>query len=93
MCKSVAAFVFFGIGFSLSLPILQVTNLLNRMQLHAQQSVSGDSSTINVSVPPTRSDVLHPCDVMEVLIVLNLVILLICLSLPNMFGLSHLYFY
>ncbi|GLT69211.1 hypothetical protein SLA2020_413800 [Shorea laevis] len=43
----------------------EVTSLLNRMQLHAEQSVSGDNSTINVSVPPTRSDVLHPCDVME----------------------------
>ena len=46
--------------------IYQVTNLLNRMQLHAEQSVSGDKSSITISVPPTRSDVLHPCDVMEV---------------------------
>ncbi|XP_062176948.1 phenylalanine--tRNA ligase beta subunit, cytoplasmic [Alnus glutinosa] len=43
----------------------KVTSLLNRMQLHAQKPVSGDNTTINVSVPPTRSDVLHPCDVME----------------------------
>ncbi|KAG6718182.1 hypothetical protein I3842_04G137800 [Carya illinoinensis] len=44
----------------------KVTSLLNRMQLSAVQSVSGDNSSgITVSVPPTRSDVLHPCDVME----------------------------
>lgn len=50
-------------------PIMQVTSLLNRMQLSAVQSISGDkSSDITVSVPPTRSDVLHPCDVMEVFI-------------------------
>lgn len=54
-------------------PIMQVTSLLNRMQLCAKQSVSGDSNySIAVSVPPTRNDVLHPCDVMEVLIVLKL---------------------
>jgi len=37
------------------------------MQLHAKQSTS-DNKQCNfiVSVPPTRSDVLHPCDVMEV---------------------------
>uniref|UniRef100_A0A2P2MTP3 phenylalanine--tRNA ligase n=1 Tax=Rhizophora mucronata TaxID=61149 RepID=A0A2P2MTP3_RHIMU len=44
----------------------EVTSLLNRMQLHAEKSVSGDDQCkINVSVPPTRSDILHPCDVME----------------------------
>ncbi|AES99190.1 phenylalanine--tRNA ligase beta subunit, cytoplasmic [Medicago truncatula] len=43
-----------------------VTKFLNRMQLHAKQSTS-DNKQCNfiVSVPPTRSDVLHPCDVME----------------------------
>jgi phenylalanyl-tRNA synthetase beta chain len=41
----------------------KVTSLLNRMQL---QALSDDNkSNINVSVPPTRSDILHPCDVME----------------------------
>lgn len=45
-----------------SLKTEEVTALLNRMQLHAEQS---DQCTINVSIPPTRSDVLHPCDVME----------------------------
>ncbi|CAB4279240.1 unnamed protein product [Prunus armeniaca] len=45
-----------------SLEAEEVTDLLNRMQLHAEQSVSGD---ITVFVPPTRSDILHPCDVME----------------------------
>ncbi|XP_022134928.1 phenylalanine--tRNA ligase beta subunit, cytoplasmic [Momordica charantia] len=46
-----------------SLEAEEVTSLLNRMQLHAEQS--GDESSITISVPPTRSDVLHPCDVME----------------------------
>lgn len=64
--------------FALSSPIIQVTSLLNRMQLRAEKSVSGDNdSNITVSVPPIRSDVLHPCDVMEVVIILNLVIFLI----------------
>ncbi|KAJ8758564.1 hypothetical protein K2173_000285 [Erythroxylum novogranatense] len=48
-----------------SLKTEEVTSLLNRMQLRAEQSVSGDVEKINVSVPPNRSDVLHPCDVME----------------------------
>uniref|UniRef100_A0A5B7CBD6 phenylalanine--tRNA ligase n=1 Tax=Davidia involucrata TaxID=16924 RepID=A0A5B7CBD6_DAVIN len=44
----------------------EVTSLLNKMQLHAKQSISGDKKcNIIVSVPPTRSDVLHPCDVAE----------------------------
>ncbi|XP_008240048.1 PREDICTED: phenylalanine--tRNA ligase beta subunit, cytoplasmic-like [Prunus mume] len=45
-----------------SLEAEEVTDLLNRMQLRAEQSISGD---ITVFVPPTRSDILHPCDVME----------------------------
>ncbi|WCJ21809.1 Phenylalanine--tRNA ligase beta subunit [Euphorbia peplus] len=49
-----------------SLEAEQVTSLLNRMQLRAEHSLSGaDECNISVSVPPTRSDVLHPCDVME----------------------------
>ncbi|GLU17464.1 hypothetical protein SLE2022_338300 [Rubroshorea leprosula] len=51
-----------------SLQAEEVASLLNRMQLHAniaKQSGSGENCNINVSVPPTRSDVLHPCDVME----------------------------
>ena len=54
---------------------LQVTKFLNRMQLHAKLSTS-DNKQCNfvVSVPPSRSDVLHPCDVMEVLIVTDSVI-------------------
>ncbi|MBA0835440.1 hypothetical protein Goarm_007720 [Gossypium armourianum] len=34
------------------------------MQLHAEKAGSGEAK-ISVSVPPTRSDILHPCDVME----------------------------
>lgn len=44
----------------------EVTRLLKKMQLHAKLSDSADNQcNINVSVPPTRSDVLHPCDVVE----------------------------
>lgn len=44
----------------------EVTSLLNRMQLSAKNTVPNEGQcNITVSVPPTRSDVLHPCDVME----------------------------
>ncbi|KHN18405.1 Putative phenylalanine--tRNA ligase beta subunit [Glycine soja] len=49
-----------------SLEAEEVTKYLNRMQLHAKQSASHNKQcNIVVSVPPSRSDVLHPCDVME----------------------------
>ncbi|KAL7619335.1 hypothetical protein Lser_V15G00476 [Lactuca serriola] len=44
----------------------KVAGLLNKMQLHAKQSVTkNDECIFTVSVPPTRSDVLHACDVAE----------------------------
>lgn len=50
----------------LSLGADEVIGLLNKMQLGAEQSVSGkNQDNITVFVPPTRSDILHPCDVME----------------------------
>ncbi|XP_077222376.1 tRNA synthetase beta subunit family protein [Tasmannia lanceolata] len=49
-----------------ALEATEVTSLLNRMQLWAEKCVSMDGRcSINVSVPPTRSDILHACDVME----------------------------
>ncbi|QCD80769.1 phenylalanine--tRNA ligase beta subunit, cytoplasmic [Vigna unguiculata] len=49
-----------------SLEAEEVTKFLNRMQLHAKQSTSAKKQcNFIVSVPPSRSDVLHPCDVME----------------------------
>ncbi|CAJ1975858.1 unnamed protein product [Sphenostylis stenocarpa] len=58
-----------------SLEAEEVTKFLNRMQLHAKQSTSDKKQCkLVVSVPPTRSDVLHPCDVMEVLIMTGFVI-------------------
>ncbi|KNA05102.1 hypothetical protein SOVF_193480 [Spinacia oleracea] len=49
-----------------SLEADKVTQLLQRMQLHAKKSDSADNQyKISVFVPPTRSDILHPCDVME----------------------------
>ncbi|KAK9061820.1 hypothetical protein SSX86_019003 [Deinandra increscens subsp. villosa] len=49
-----------------SLEANKVAGLLNKMQLQAKQSVSEDNEcTFIVSVPPTRSDVLHACDIAE----------------------------
>eukprot|EP00842_Homolaphlyctis_polyrhiza_P001494 jgi/Hompol1/2345/HPOL_002937-RA len=41
----------------------ELVRLISKMSLHA--SLSQDSSKVLVDVPPTRSDVLHACDVME----------------------------
>ncbi|GAB4860935.1 hypothetical protein Ancab_036096 [Ancistrocladus abbreviatus] len=49
-------------GIGLSLTADEVTRLLRKMQLPA---TSDKDCNICVSVPPTRSDILHPCDVME----------------------------
>ncbi|KAG0476302.1 hypothetical protein HPP92_013143 [Vanilla planifolia] len=35
------------------------------MQLQAEEKSNAGNSIITVRVPPTRSDILHPCDVME----------------------------
>ncbi|KAI5668191.1 hypothetical protein M9H77_18044 [Catharanthus roseus] len=44
----------------------EVARLLNKMQLHVVKSVPADNSVnFVVAVPPTRSDILHPCDVAE----------------------------
>ncbi|XP_024008694.1 phenylalanine--tRNA ligase beta subunit, cytoplasmic isoform X2 [Eutrema salsugineum] len=49
-----------------SLELEEVTSLLNRMQLHAECSKCSNSQClVKVHVPPTRSDVLHPCDIIE----------------------------
>ncbi|GAU41961.1 hypothetical protein TSUD_135750, partial [Trifolium subterraneum] len=49
-----------------SLEAEEVTKFLYRMQLHAKQSTSDNKhSNIIVSVPPNRSDVIHPIDVVE----------------------------
>ena len=40
-----------------------VSKLLTRMSLTSQPDASKEN--ILVSVPPTRADVIHPCDVME----------------------------
>lgn len=50
----------------LSLGADEVIGLLKRMQLGAELSASGNNQdNITVFVPPTRSDILHPCDVLE----------------------------
>nr|CAD1837671.1 unnamed protein product [Ananas comosus var. bracteatus] len=50
----------------ISLEESEVIPLLNKMQLQAEKSVSADANhIISVSVPPTRSDILHARDVME----------------------------
>ncbi|KAL0351371.1 UNVERIFIED_CONTAM: Phenylalanine--tRNA ligase beta subunit, cytoplasmic [Sesamum calycinum] len=49
-----------------SLPAHEVASLLKKMQLHAEHSLSPKNETsFTISVPPTRSDILHPCDVAE----------------------------
>ncbi|KAL6585259.1 hypothetical protein OROMI_004548 [Orobanche minor] len=49
-----------------SLPAHEVACLLNKMQLHAKHSISEkNEASFTISVPPTRSDILHPCDVAE----------------------------
>jgi hypothetical protein len=45
---------------------LQAVSLLNKMQLQAEICSSNGQSHISVSVPPTRSDVLHARDLAEV---------------------------
>lgn len=46
----------------------QVAGLLNKMQLQVEDSVLEENETkFTIAVPPTRSDILHPCDVAEVL--------------------------
>ncbi|WOK93067.1 hypothetical protein Cni_G01760 [Canna indica] len=50
----------------ISLQATEVVTLLNKMQLQATQSTLADGGcNIIVSVPPTRSDILHARDVME----------------------------
>ncbi|KAL8030991.1 hypothetical protein ABFS82_14G318700 [Erythranthe guttata] len=49
-----------------SLPAHEVARSLNKMQLHAKHSVLENNETgFTISVPPTRSDILHPIDVAE----------------------------
>ncbi|KAL1564804.1 phenylalanine--tRNA ligase [Salvia divinorum] len=49
-----------------SLPAHESARLLNKMQLHAKHSISDkNEASFTISVPPTRSDILHPCDVAE----------------------------
>ena len=40
-----------------------IAHLLSRMMLDA--TISDDGSSVSVLVPPTRSDVMHACDIME----------------------------
>ena len=50
------------VGTALDAPA--VAGLLSRMALDAEVAPGG--AAVRVRVPPTRSDVLHACDVMEV---------------------------
>lgn len=51
-------------GIGVQLETAQMADLLSRMQLQAE-AVQGQQA-VRVLIPPTRSDVLHACDVMEV---------------------------
>ncbi|PKA65024.1 putative phenylalanine--tRNA ligase beta subunit [Apostasia shenzhenica] len=48
----------------ITLGVEEVITLLNKMQLQAEEKSCGNS-VITVHAPPTRNDILHPCDVME----------------------------
>jgi len=47
----------------LQIPVEEITTLLNKMMLPS--SPSEDGKDIHVQVPPTRSDILHQCDIAE----------------------------
>eukprot|EP00195_Chlamydomonas_chlamydogama_P013016 CAMPEP_0202900502 /NCGR_PEP_ID=MMETSP1392-20130828/11868_1 /ASSEMBLY_ACC=CAM_ASM_000868 /TAXON_ID=225041 /ORGANISM="Chlamydomonas chlamydogama, Strain SAG 11-48b" /LENGTH=638 /DNA_ID=CAMNT_0049586901 /DNA_START=124 /DNA_END=2041 /DNA_ORIENTATION=+ len=47
----------------LQLDAAAMSTLLTKMQLHTQ--VSGGGKAVQLGVPPTRSDILHACDVVE----------------------------
>ncbi|KAF0930927.1 hypothetical protein E2562_038007 [Oryza meyeriana var. granulata] len=49
----------------ISLDEIQVISLLNKMQLQAESCPSKGEPRISVSVPPTRSDILHARDLVE----------------------------
>ncbi len=51
-----------ALGLDLDAPT--VAQLLTKMQLSATPA-GNSSSAVALSVPPTRSDILHACDVME----------------------------
>ena len=48
----------------LDLSAKQISKMLTRMSYHAKPSTS-DPNLIDVSIPPTRADVLHQADIME----------------------------
>ena len=54
----------------LDLDAKQIASLLSRMALTATASPSADS--VHVKIPPSRSDILHDCDVMEVRCLISL---------------------
>lgn len=41
----------------------EIVNLLKKMSLNS--NVSSDCKTVDVTLPPTRQDILHPCDLVE----------------------------
>eukprot|EP00958_Prasinococcus_capsulatus_P023656 scaffold3581_cov417-Prasinococcus_capsulatus_cf.AAC.17 len=53
-----------GIGVP-ELGVEEVCNLLTKMQLPANSEERDGKQMVTVKIPPTRSDVLHACDVME----------------------------
>ncbi|KAL0365809.1 UNVERIFIED_CONTAM: Phenylalanine--tRNA ligase beta subunit, cytoplasmic [Sesamum radiatum] len=60
------ALIYITSAVGVPLPAHEVARLLNKMQLYAKHSVSQKNETsFTISVPPTRSDILHPCDVAE----------------------------
>lgn len=53
-------FICHSIG--IDIPLEQTITLLKRMTLEADRK---DDKTIQIKIPPSRSDILHPCDIVE----------------------------
>lgn len=52
-----------SLSLSLSETADSIAHLLTRMCLRSE--VTGEADQIHVEIPPTRSDVIHACDIME----------------------------
>ena len=62
--ETVASSSYINAATGLTLSRSEQSNLLTRMSLFAQPSTTNEDQ-LAVSVPPTRSDILHECDIME----------------------------
>lgn len=61
--KMEATVEYINTAVGIKIPAENMANLLEKMGLAAQ--LSNDQKVVHVEVPPTRSDILHACDIME----------------------------